>query len=55
MKSSETTPLDSSKLRVEVLLKALLVEHKCEHTNYIKHASMSKNDNAKYKEMRVER
>ena len=30
-----TTPLDSSRLRVEALLKALLVKHKCGHTNYI--------------------
>ena len=37
MKCSRTTPRDSSKLRVEVLLKALLIEHKCGHTNNIKH------------------
>ena len=34
---------------------ALLVQYKCERTNYIKHISMSKNNNVRYKEMRVER
>ena len=37
MKGSGTTPLDSSKLRVEVLFEALLVQHKCGHTNNTKH------------------
>jgi len=37
VKGSGTPLLDSSRLRVEVLLKALLVEHKCGHTNNIKH------------------
>ena len=37
MKGSGTTPLDSSRLRVEVLLKSLLVEHKCGHINSTKH------------------
>ena len=37
VKDLGTTPRDSSKLRVEVLLKALLIEHKCGHTNNIKH------------------
>ena len=37
MKGSRTTPRDSSKLRVEVLLEALLIQHKCGHTNNIKH------------------
>jgi len=34
MKDSGITPRDSSKLRVEVLLEALLVEHKCGHKQY---------------------
>jgi len=52
MKSSATTPLDFSKLRVEVLLKALLVEHKCEHTNNTKHVYNMSNVviNARYNE-----
>ena len=37
LKGSEATPLDSSKLRVEVLLEALLVEHNYGHTNNTKH------------------
>ena len=32
MKGTETTPQDSSKLRVEVIIEALLVQHKCRHT-----------------------
>ena len=32
VKGFGTTPRDSSKLRVEVLYKALLVQHKCGHT-----------------------
>ena len=35
VKGSETTPQDSSKLRVEVLYKAVLVQHKCGHTQTI--------------------
>ena len=37
MKGSGTTPRDFSKLRVEVLLEALLIQHKFGHTNNIKH------------------
>ena len=37
MKGSGTTPRDSSKLKVEVLLKTFLVQHKYEHTNNLKH------------------
>ena len=56
MKGSETTPLDSSKLRVEMLLKALLVEHKCEHTNNTKHVyDMSNVKQCKIYRERVER
>ena len=32
VKGSKITPLDSSKLRVKVLLEALLAQHKCGHT-----------------------
>ena len=32
VKGSETTPRDSSKLRVEMLYEVLLIQHKCEHT-----------------------
>ena len=35
MKGSGTTPRDSSKLRVEVLYEALLVQHKCGPTQTI--------------------
>ena len=37
VKGFETTPRDSSKLRVEVLLEALLFQHKYGHTNSTKH------------------
>ena len=37
VKSFGTTPRDSSKLRVEVPLEALLVQHKCGYTNNTKH------------------
>jgi len=37
VKGSGTTPRDFSKLRVEVLFEALLVQHKCGHTNNTKH------------------
>ena len=37
VKGFGTTPRDSFKLRVEVLLEAPLVQYKCEHTNNIKH------------------
>ena len=35
VKGSKTTPLDSSKLRLEVVFTALLVQHKCGHTQTI--------------------
>ena len=35
VKDSGTTPRDFSKLRVEVLYEALLVQHKYGHINYI--------------------
>jgi len=35
VKGSGTTRRDSSKLRVEVILEALLVQHNCGHTNNI--------------------
>ena len=50
VKGSETTPRYFSKLRVEVLLEALLVQHKCGHTNNAKHVyDMDNKDNARYK------
>jgi len=43
MKGTETTPRDSSKLRVKVILEALLVQHKCRHTNNTKHVNNMSN------------
>ena len=37
VKDSETIPLDSSRLKVDVLLKAFLIQHKYGHTNNTKH------------------
>jgi len=37
VKGFRATPRDSSKLRVDVLLEALLVQHKCGHTTNTKH------------------
>jgi len=56
MKGSGLSPLDSSKLRVEVLYEALLVQHKYGHTNNTKHVSdMNNISNARYKRDRVMR
>ena len=56
VKGSETTPRDSSKLRVEVLLETLLVQHKCGHTNNIKHVyDMNNKNNARYIKRELER
>ena len=41
MKGDGTTLRDFSKLRVEVLLEALLVEHKCGQINNIKLMNMN--------------
>ena len=37
VKDFGTTPRESFKLRVEALLEALLVQHKCGHTNNTKY------------------